>query len=122
MTAEELQFFEGHAAALPAYERFRRAVLQRLPQAQIRVQKSQISFYNRHMFACVSFVRVKKLAPEEIVVSFGLPAPVASPRIAAAVQPAKNRWTHHVCATAQQVDAQLLGWLAQAAAFSDAKR
>jgi len=47
---------------------------------------------------------------------------VDSPRIAAKTEPYPNRWTHHVVIwDASEIDAELLGWLAEARAFSDAK-
>jgi len=85
----------------------------------------KISLSGRRLFSCVSMMRVRKkseLPSEYIVVTFGLPAPVDSPRIAAKTEPYPNRWTHHVVIwDASEIDAELLGWLAEARAFSDAK-
>ena len=58
--ADTLLFFEQQPAALPLYEAFYDAVLKRHPDARIKIQKTQISFSNRYIFACVSFLRVKK--------------------------------------------------------------
>lgn len=73
---EILQFFDAHPDAFPLYDKFEKCVMEHVPEARIKVQKTQISFYNRHMFACVSFARVrkKKDCPDEgvkISVSIG---------------------------------------------------
>ena len=55
-----------------------------------KVQKSQISYYNRHLYACVSFLKVKKKAelPEDyFVLTLGLSAPLESDRVAANTVP-----------------------------------
>ena len=55
-----LFFFDRHQAAYPLYECFQEKLLARFPESRIKVQKSQISYYNRHLYACVSFLKVKK--------------------------------------------------------------
>lgn len=55
-----LQFFDAHPGALPLYEAFETRVTDLVPDVRIKVQKTQISFYNRHLFACVSFARIRK--------------------------------------------------------------
>ena len=75
MDSEVLLFFEKHAGALPVFEKFRNQVMETMDGVCMKVQKTQISFYNRHMFACVSFLRVRKakdMPPDYIVVTFGL--------------------------------------------------
>lgn len=54
------------------------------------MQKSQISYYDRHLYACVSFLKVKKKAelPEDyFVLNLGLSAPLESGRAAAKTEP-----------------------------------
>ncbi len=60
MDTATLSFFEQQPEALPLYEAFAGAVMDQYPDTGIKVQKSQISFSNRYLFACVSFARVKK--------------------------------------------------------------
>ena len=60
MDAETLLFFCGHEEVLPLYERFEELLRSSFPEVNKRVQKTQITFFNRHVFACVSFTRVKK--------------------------------------------------------------
>ena len=74
MSTEILLFFDQMPAALPLYEAFEQEVLERYPDVRIKVSKSQISFFNRYMFACVSFLRVKKkkeLPDPYLVVTLG---------------------------------------------------
>ena len=75
MDGEVLLFFEKHAGALPVFEKFKNQVMETMDGVCMKVQKTQISFYNRHMFACVSFLRVRKakdMPTDYIVVTFGL--------------------------------------------------
>ena len=81
MNTDILLFFEGHMDALPFYDKLEEQILSEIDNVRIKVQKSQISFYNKHLFACVSFMRVGKLkdCPENyIVVTFALPRPLDS--------------------------------------------
>ena len=119
-----LAFFAGKPWALPLYEALFARMDRLFPEAAVKVQKSQISFYGRHLFAAVSLpVRRKKTWPEEcIIVTFGLGARVEDPRIAVAVEPYPNRWTHHVLVSQpEEVDEKLLGWLQEAYTFSECK-
>ena len=123
---EILQFFDSHPDAFPLYDKFEKCVTEHVPEARIKVQKTQISFYNRHMFACVSFARVrkKKDCPEDsyIVVTFGLDHRAVSPRIDIATEPYPNRWTHHVLISElSEIDDELIAWVEEAACFSDRK-
>ena len=126
MNADTLLFFQGHAEALPLYEQFEQALLERIPGTTIRVSKTQISFYNRRSFGAVSFNPVRRAAerpPVWFTVTFGLNERKKSPRIDAAIEPYPNRWTHHVLISSiEDIDEELLGWLEEAAVFSAAKR
>ena len=119
-----LAFFAGRPWALPLYEALFSQMEELFPEAAVKVQKSQISFYGRHLFAAVSLpLRRKKTWPEEcLVVTFGLGSRVEDPRIAVAVEPYPNRWTHHVLLSRpEEVDGQLLDWLREAYVFSQCK-
>lgn len=126
MDSEVLLFFEKHAGALPIFEKFKNQVMETMDGVCMKVQKTQISFYNRHMFACVSFLRVRKakdMPPDYIVVTFGLNRREDSPRIDAAVEAYPGRWTHHVVvASEDEVDHELMGWVREACDFSAVKR
>ena len=60
MNTDLLSFFDRHMNALPLYEALEHIITEEIENVQIKVQKSQISFYSRHLFACVSFARVRK--------------------------------------------------------------
>ena len=89
------------------------------------MQKSQISYYHRYLYACVSFLRLKKKAelPEEFfVLTLGLPAPLESDRVAAKTEPYPGRWTtHFVISSPSDLDEELFDWIAQAYQFAQAK-
>ena len=96
-----------------------------MPEASVKVQKSQISFYDRHLFAAASIpLRRKKNWPNTcLLVTFGLSHRLEDPRIAVAVEPYPNRWTHHVLISeSDQIDAQLMAWLEEARTFARSKR
>lgn len=126
MDLETLCFFDEHRNALPLYEAFLRRVLEAVPGATVRVQKTQISFGNRHMFACISFARVRRRAelPDPyIVVTFGLARRLDASRVAVAVEPYPGRWTHHILiGNVGQIDDELMEWIREAAAFAASKR
>ena len=123
MTEDILFFFDKDA--LPLYETLESRIFREIENVRVKVQKSQISFYNRHLFACVSFagLRKKKDCPESyIVVTFGLDKRVESPRIEAASEPYPNRWTHHLLISdAGEIDDELMTWIKSAADFSEKK-
>lgn len=117
-------YFGDHSLELTLYDTLYQAMDAAFPEARVKVQKSQISFYGRHLFAAASLpVRRKKDWPEHcLLVTFGLGERVEDPRIAVAVEPYPNRWTHHVVVSSpEQVDSQLLGWLKDAWLFSEQK-
>ncbi|MCI7713443.1 MAG: DUF5655 domain-containing protein [Clostridiales bacterium] len=120
-----LFFFDGKPAELVLYETLFRHMEEVFPDASVKVQKSQISFYGRHLFGAVSLpVRRKKNWPEHcIVVTIGLSHPLESPRAAVSVEPYPGRWTNHALVSeASQVDEELLEWLNEAWAFAESKR
>ena len=124
MNNDVLFFFDKHMDALPLYEAFENKVMQEIENVRIRVQKSQISFYNKHLFACVSFAKIRKkdTALPYIVVTIGLSHRLDSPRIEIATEPYPNRWTHHLLISdTKEIDDELLSWVKEAAVFSDIK-
>ncbi len=120
-----LVFFDKYPDAVPIYLRFEEIIFSVFPDVNKRVQKTQITFSNRYVFACVSFARVKKKAElpnPYIVITLGLPYPLESGRVAVKTEPYPGRWTTHiVVGSADEVDEELIGWVRQAYAFSDSK-
>lgn len=125
MESDTLLFFNRHPAALGLYEELERWLQAAFPEMQKRVQKTQISFYQRYTFACVSFARVKKkaeLTEPWLTFTLGLPTPLDSPRAAVQSQPYPGRWTVHILLhDPGELDAELLTWTKQAYAFSQQK-
>ena len=90
-----------------------------------KVQKSQISYYNQHLYACVSFLKTKKKAelPDDyFVLTLGLSAPLESDRVAAKTEPYPGRWTtHFVISSPSDLDEEPFDWIEQAYQFAQAK-
>ena len=126
INSDVLFFFDRKPHALSLYEAFVERVCSEIGDAKVKVQKTQISFSNKHNFAFVSFLPVRKAKDrpsEYIVISFGLAYKKESPRIDAATEPYPNRWTHHVLiANEEEIDDELMGWVKEASDFSAAKR
>ena len=125
MTQDAAAFFDRHEAAYPLYELFYEKLLAEFPDTRVKVQKSQISYYNRHLYACVSFLKVRKKAelPDDyFVLTLGLPAPLESSRVAAKTEPYPGRWTtHFVINDPSDLDEEMLSWVAQAYWFAQGK-
>ena len=124
-TQDTLFFFDRHQAVYPLYECFQKKLLARLPESLIKVQKSQISYYNRHLYACISFLKVKKKSelPEDyFVLTLGLPAPLESNRVAAKTEPYPGRWTtHFVISSPSDLNEELFDWIENAYRFAQSK-
>ncbi len=118
-------FFDDRRDALALYEKLENLLYDTFPDVVKRVQKTQITFSNRHVFACVSFARVKRKAelPEGwLTLTLGLPAPLDSERVAVKSEPWPGRWTHHlVLCSPEELDAELLSWVREAYSFAAAK-
>ena len=52
---ETLLFFEKQPSALSIYACFAERLYEQFPDTKRRVQKTQITFSNRYVFACISF-------------------------------------------------------------------
>ena len=122
---DTLRFFGGHMKVFPLYEALAAELLRRYPQTGIRVQKTQISFSDRYMFACVSFLRPRRKAelPESyFVLTLGLPDPLDSERVAAKTEPYPGRWTTHIVISRPgDLDEELFGWVERAHQFAQRK-
>ena len=124
-TNDLLFFFSGKPLEQSLYEALFHQMESRFPHSSVKVQKTQITFYDRRLFAAVSLpARRKKGWPEHcLLVTFGLSYQKDSPRIAVATEPYPNRWTHHVpLSREEEIDGELLYWLEESHAFSQSKR
>ena len=120
-----LFYFDGRPQELALYEDLFQAMSAAFPDACVTVQKSQISFYGRHLFAAASLpVRRKKGWPEHcLMVTFGLDHRENHSRITVATEPYPNRWTHHTSvADLGELDEELMGWLYLSKEFSGRRR
>ena len=123
--ADVLMFFDGKPLELSLYQTLFQQLEKLFPEGTVRVQKSQISFYGRHLYGAASLpVRRRKGWPEHcLVVTLGLNRRLDSPRVAAAVEPYPGRWTHHFLLTeTDQIDGEMLGWFQEAWDFAESKR
>ncbi len=115
-------FFGDNKKIFPVYEAFVSELISRFPKTKIKVQKNQISFSNRHIFACVSFMRVRKkaeLLDEYFVLTLGLPVPLESARVAAKTEAYPGRWTTHIVISGfSDLDDELFELVRQAYDFS----
>jgi hypothetical protein len=125
LDADTLMFFDQHMDVLPLYQAFEELLIDSFPVVNKRVQKTQITFSNRHVFACVSFARVKRKAElpmRFIVITLGLPAPLDSERVAVKTEPYPGRWTHHIVVNKpEELDEELLSWVREAYDFAAVK-
>ena len=125
ISQDELMFMAKHLAAIPVYEAFAGKLSALWPETTRKVSRSQISFYNRHLYACVSFTPVQKKAqlPERwFVLTLGLNYPLESPRVAAKTEPYPGRWTTHLIIHSEDdLDNELFAWIRQAYDFAQSK-
>lgn len=118
-----LSFFSGHEAALPLYAALEEKLRETMGDWETRVQKTQISLYRKRLFACVSFLPVRRAKDRPgayITLSIGLTDRIASDRIDQAVEVRPNRWTHHLLISgAEEIDGEVMQWIRAAAAFAE---
>ena len=115
-----LAFFHEHAEAFSLYEPLEARLLA-FPGTSIRVQKTQITFSNRHVYACASFLRVRRKAalPDPyLVLTLGMPYPLESGRVAVKTEPYPGRWTTHILLSRpDELDEALFSWAKEAYDF-----
>ena len=125
LDTDTLMFFDQHMDILPLYQAFEELLSDSFSVVNKRVQKTQITFSNRHVFACVSFARVKRKAElpmRYMVITLGLPAPLDSERVAVKTEPYPGRWTHHIVVNKpEELDEELLSWVREAYDFAAVK-
>lgn len=122
---DELMFFDGKPTALELYKTLTEKLFARFPNIGMRVQKTQITFTNPKVFACVSFAKVRKAKerPKEyIVVTLGLDQQVQAARIDIATEPYPGRWTHHILIERpEEIDEELMDLFQKAYHFAQVK-
>lgn len=116
-----LLMFDKLPAALPLYEAGEAKILAVFPDVRIKVSKTQVSFYNKYLFAALwpPTRRIKGRPGVYIVLTFGLGYRLEHPRVVESVEPYPNRWTHHVLIESpEEFDEQVMGWIGEAFDFS----
>ena len=107
------------------YDQVESLIFSRLEGVQVRVQKTQVSFYQKRLFACVSFTPVRpknERPPLFFTLTLGLGRRLDSPRVDAATEPYPGRWTHHMMLSdSSQLDKELVDWIIEASQFSQNK-
>lgn len=120
-----LTFFDKRPEMYDLYESLESAITESYPSVNIKVQKTQITFSNRHIFACISFMRPLKkseLPSSYFVITLGLPYPLDSGRAAVKTEPYPGRWTTHIIISSQEeLNDELYGWVRQAYEFAENK-
>ena len=122
--SDVLFFFDGKPRELALFGELFGRMEEAFPEASVKVQKTQISFYGRHLFAAASLpLRRRRDWPKEcLLVTFGLGYRKSSPRIAVATEPYPGRWTtHFVISRLSDLDEELFAWVRQAYAFAAQK-
>lgn len=115
-----MMFFDPCPGAAGLYRAIEAMVEAECPACSVRVQKSQISFYGRHLFAMVSLPRRKK--DEGLLFTLGLGRPLASQRVAYQSEPCPGRFTLHIpLACPEELDGELRAWLREAWEFGESK-
>ncbi len=124
-STDELLFLGAQPGSIPMYEALAGRLFAAYPDTKIKVSKSQISFYNRHLYACVSFARVKKkreLPESWFILTLGLNYPLESDRVAVKTEPYPGRWTTHIVISSEEdMDGELFTWIQQAYDFAQNK-
>lgn len=109
VTDDILFFFDREPLALSLFELLYEQVMARWPSSTLRVKKTQITFSDPRGYLFASRPRRRGGG---LMVTFGLSAPLQSPRLFAVANPAPGRYTHHVqVADPADIDEQLMQWI-----------
>lgn len=109
VTDDILFFFDREPLALSLFELLYEQAMARWPSSTLRVQKTQITFSDPRGYLFASRPRRRGGG---LMVTFGLSAPLQSPRLFAVANPAPGRYTHHVqVADPADIDEQLMQWI-----------
>lgn len=101
---------------MAAFDRVRR-VLQALGPVTIRTSKSQVAFRRARGFAYLWLPGQYLAHPAaDVVLSIALGRRDPSPRFKEVVHPSPQHWLHHLeLNDARDIDAEVVGWLTEAA-------
>lgn len=110
-------YFAGSPLGLEVYRRVNSLLTSRRPDVSVQTTKSQVAFRRRRAFAFLWRPQLYLHTPTaEVVLSIALPHRIESTRFKEIVQPAANRWMHHLeIHTADDIDEDVERWLEAAA-------
>lgn len=109
-----LQCFAANAPETALAAEIHQRLQQRVGAIALRHCRTQTALVRRVQFAWISPPR-KRADAGAVMLSFGLPSRLDSPRILHAAEVAPGRWMHHMLIrSAAEADEELLGWLAAA--------
>lgn len=115
-------YFRGHSAEYAVFQTLVAAMEKEFPDIEVRVAKTQISFYGKYMIGCASLpYRRFKGAPERyLLFSLGLARPLEGPRVLLPVEIRPGRWTNHIALISpDEVDDGLMALVREACAFAN---
>ncbi len=118
-------FFNKNPKELALYEAFEKMLVKSFPDTVIKVQKTQISFYNRHGFgaAWLPKGRIRNAAAGSLGLTLGLPRMTSHPALALIVEPYPGRFTHHfLISDISDIDGAFMALVEEAYRFSESKR
>jgi len=121
LNTDAARLFERMPGASLLYEAIEAAVTGSFKNVDIKVCKTQVSFYSNKSFAYVWLpIRKMKNRPDTyIVLSFGLDNKIENPRIVESAQPRPNRYIHHILIEkAEDIDGEIMSWLELAYEFA----
>jgi len=106
-------FFAGRKAQWRLFDALRQAVMDRYPDAQLRVMKTCIVFDDPKPFLYVSIPKKKAMAG--LMLSVSMREAAAHPRFLMVVPVSKTRFTVHIhVALPEEIDEELLEWIGHA--------
>lgn len=119
---EEQLFFRNKPGLWPLYEQLLEQIIRLYPSTIVQVKNTQISFIDKHLYACVSFLRFKRapnLPKDYFVLTLGMPSPVTSQRLMMVVEPYPGRFTTHIpIGSMGHLGSELFIWLDKAHQFA----
>ena len=121
---EEFAFFDKKPAAFPFYEAVRCYILSEFADVKMKVQKTQITFSNKHGFAFVSLPqrKVEGNPKAYLLLTLGLNRKLEHPRVYVATEPYPGRWTHHfVIQSENDIDDEIKKWIDEAYHYAKIK-
>ncbi|WP_295579662.1 DUF5655 domain-containing protein [uncultured Oscillibacter sp.] len=117
----EAFFCQWKPELVPVARAFLDRCLERWPETAVVTQKSQVGLRDPRPYCALwppTHGGFRRRPRDFLVVSLFLPERLDSPRVEAAVEPYPGRWTTHLLLSApEEVDEELLEWVAQARRF-----